>query len=107
MFSIEGNIINVTKGDTAVVNLALDNYKFQEGDRVTLTVKNNINDTVYVLQKIVTEFEEGTAKIMLSSDDTNVEPIKYVYDIQVDLADGRVQTVVTPSTFKVLKGVTD
>ena len=107
MFSIEGNIINVTKGDTAVINLSLDNYKLQEGDRVTLTVKANINDTVYVLQKIVTEFEEGTAKIMLSSSDTNIEPIKYTYDIQVDLADGRIQTVVTPSVFRVLKGVTD
>ena len=107
MFSIEGNIINVTKGDTGVINLALDNYKLQEGDKVTLTVKQNINDSVYVLQKIVTEFEDGTAKIMLSSSDTNIEPIKYVYDIQVDLADGRVQTVVIPSAFKVLKGVTD
>ena len=107
MFSVEGNIINVTKGDTGVINLALDNYKLQEGDKVTLTVKQNINDSVYVLQKIVTEFEEGTAKIMLSSSDTNIEPIKYVYDIQVDLADGRVQTVVIPSIFKVLKGVTD
>ena len=107
MFSVEGNIINVTKGDTGVINLALDNYKLQEGDKVTLTVKQNINDSVYVLQKVVTEFEDGTAKIMLSSSDTNIEPIKYVYDIQVDLADGRVQTVVIPSTFKVLKGVTD
>ena len=107
MFSIEDGYITITKGDTVVITLNLDNYKLAPGDTVTMTVKRNVNNPDFVIQKIVTEFEDGKAKIVLLEEDTNITPGKYKYDVQLDLADGRIDTVITPSVFKIEKGVTD
>ena len=38
--------------------------------------------------------------------DSNLEPGTYWYDIQLNLADGRVDTVVGPAKFKIRGGVT-
>ena len=107
MFSIEGNSITITAGDTGVISLGIENYNFVEGDLVTMTVKSNINDTSYIFQKVVNIFVDNKANIFLLPADTSNLSGKYIYDIQVNLLDGRVQTIVTPSTFRVMKGVTD
>ena len=106
MFNIEGNSITITAGDTGTISLDVEDYNFVEGDIVTMTVKSNINETSYVFQKVVTDFEDNKAKIFLLPTDTNSLSGKYIYDIQVNLTDGRVQTIITPNTFKVVKGVT-
>ena len=40
-------------------------------------------------------------------EDTNIKAGNYIYDIQVSLQDGRVDTIVLPSKFEVLEGVTN
>jgi len=105
MFSIEGNTISLTTGDTAIIELTLDNYKLVEGDSVVFTVKKNISDMRPLIEKTVYSFEDGKAKFMLFSGDTGLTPGKYIYDVQVNLSDGRIDTVIPPSTFKILKGV--
>lgn len=107
MFTIEDNYMTVVKGDTAIFNLEIENYKLEYGDIVYFTVKESIDDKEPpVIRKVVNEFEDGIAKFSLTSDDTNIETGKYYYDIQVSLLDGRVDTVITPSRFKVIGGVT-
>lgn len=108
MFQIKRkNQIEVIAGDTGLLNLSIDNYIFVDGDIVYFTVKKNINDTVYKFQKIVKEFEDNVAIIKISSEDTNLEAGEYLYDIQLSLTDGRVDTVIPPTLFEVIGGVTN
>ena len=108
MFQIKRkNQIEVIAGDTGILNLNIDNYTFVDGDIVYFTVKKDINDTNYKFQKVVKEFEDNVAVIKLSSKDTNLEAGEYLYDIQLSLKDGRVDTVVSPTLFEVVDGVTN
>ena len=107
MFKIlNNNYMLVVKGDTAMFDITLDNYTFTEGDRVYFTVKKRIKDSQYVILKVVDVLEENTARVYLTTEDTNIEPGIYVYDIQVSLTNGIVDTVVLPSKFEILEGVT-
>lgn len=108
MFNIDSNTNKMTiiKKDTASFDVALDNYKLAAGDKVTFTVVDS--DYNVKIQKIVTDFSsEGAATIFLSTADTALDASSYIYDIQVDTQDGRVDTVVGPAKFIVKNGVTD
>lgn len=105
MFSIQNEKIKVIRGDTGIFDLNLSNYILKEGDKVYFTVKANY-DSEALIFKEVTEFEEGKAKFILTSKDTDIDPGTYLYDVQCNLADGRVDTVITPSKFQVLGGIT-
>ena len=108
MFEILGsNHMRIVQGDTAIFDLNISDYNFVEGDVVYFTVKKSIKDKEYTLQKVVTEFNENTAKFKLNKEDTNIRAGNYIYDIQVSLQDGRVDTIVLPSKFEVLEGVTN
>ena len=107
MFEIlKDNYMVVVKGDTAMFDITLDNYTFTEGDRVYFTVKKRIKDSQYVIQRVVDVFEETTARVYLTTEDTNIESGIYIYDIQVSLTNGVVDTIVLPSKFEILEGVT-
>lgn len=106
MFTIENNRIRVIQGDTGIIELELDNHSLIEGDVVYFTVKEDY-DTEVLIFKEITEFENGKAKIVLTSEDTSLKQGTYKYDIQCNLADGRVDTVISPSIFQVLGGITD
>lgn len=107
MFAIYGDEINVTRGDTAIIDVEAENYTFVEGDRVYFTVKRSKNDTESLIQKVVTVFEGNKAKIILLASDTKINKGKYWYDIQFTLTDGRVDTVVPPARFIVGEEVTN
>lgn len=98
--------IKIVKGDTAIFDIATKNYIFKDGDKVYFTVKYSTEDDERVIQKVVTSFHENVAKIILSKEDTNVDVGVYVYDVQLSLLDGRVDTVVPPTKFEVIGGVT-
>ena len=51
MFYLEGNEINITKGDTAIINFELDNHNFVSGDKVYFTVKRSPKDNNYIINK--------------------------------------------------------
>ena len=101
------NRLETYRGDTGILNVNVSGYNFVEGDIVYFTVKKSIKDKEHVIQKVVTEFNENTAKFKLSKEDTNIKAGNYIYDIQVSLQDGRVDTIVLPSKFEVLEGVTN
>ena len=56
--------------------------------------------------KIITEFEGHHFIVSLDKESTNIPPGTYLYDIQLNLADGRVDTIILPTKFTVLGGVT-
>lgn len=108
MFTIdkETNQMTIVMKDTASFDIAFDNYYLVTGDKVTFTVAKEKESQDPLIQKELTEFAGGRARIQLSSDETDLPKGSYYYDIQVDTGDGRVDTVVGPAKFKVLEGVT-
>lgn len=108
MFTIdkETNQMTIVMKDTASFDIAFDNYYLVTGDKVTFTVAKEKESQDPLIQKELTEFAGGIARIQLSSDDTDLPKGSYYYDIQVDTGDGRIDTVVGPAKFKVLEGVT-
>lgn len=107
MFTIDSRKnMKIVKGDTAIFDISLKNYTFVEGDKVYFTVKYSVDDTENVIQKVVTTFNKNKAKIILNKEDTNIDTGTYLYDIQCSFVDGRVDTVVVPTKFEVIGGVT-
>ena len=108
MFTIdkETNQMTIVMKDTASFDIAFGNYYLVTGDKVTFTVAKEKESQDPLIQKVLTEFSGGIARIQLSAEDTDLPKGSYYYDIQVDTGDGRIDTVVGPAKFKVLEGVT-
>lgn len=98
--------VKIVKGDTAIFDITVNNYEFVEGDKIYFTVKINADDTESVIQKVVSVFDENKAKIFLSKEDTNIPVGVYLYDVQCSLTNGVVDTIIPPTRFEVLGGVT-
>ena len=105
-FDNETKKISMIVKDTGSLTLNVENYVLNEGDEVVFTVNKVREDEHPLIQKRVSVFNDGKATIQLSVEDTNVEPGDYLYDIQVNGADGRVDTVVGPAKFKFEGGIT-
>ena len=95
MLLIEGNIITLTRGDSAYIHVELitedcSAYQMQEGDRLRLTVRERADDSHIILM----ETESSTDTILLAPAVTGaVAPGKYSCDIQLETAAGDVYTV--------------
>lgn len=100
------NQITVIQGDTGILDLSLQNYQLKEGDKVYFTVKKDFT-TKSLIFKEVTKFTDGKAKFMFNTKDTTLAIGMYFYDVQCNLADGRVDTIIRPTKFQVLGGITD
>lgn len=107
MFKVTGSEIEITRGDTAVLELELVQpdgtpYEVKSGDEVLLTVKTDIRTKEFVFQK---SFVNSQVKIL----PTDTESLSYgslVYDIQLKTASGDVFTVIGPSKFTICGEVT-
>ena len=108
MFKIEqySNTMTVIKKDTVSFTVSLDNYILSDGDKVTFTVAKKLEQEKPIIQKVVTSFVDGVAIVTLDSIDTDIEIGTYLYDIQIDLASGVIDTIIGPAHFIVEGGVT-
>ena len=108
MFKIEqySNTMTVIKKDTVSFTVSLDNYILSDGDKVTFTVAEKLEQEKPIIQKVITSFVDGVATITLDSIDNNIEIKNYLYDIQIDLASGVIDTIIGPAHFIVEGGVT-
>ena len=105
MLSIDiNNKIKMVRGDTACIEITLDNHKLVPGDQVKFTVKQSMTAQEPSIMKTVTEFtENGTAMIVLLEEDTmNLVAADYLYEIEVRLADGTIDTIITATQFKLI-----
>lgn len=99
--------IYLTRGDTLPIKIQItdkDNnpYILQEGDILYFTVKKSINTSEIIIQK-----QLNTNTFNINHDDTaNLAYGKYLYDVQLTLADGTVWTIIKPSLFEVCGEVT-
>lgn len=110
MFNLDKDTGTITfiKKDTASFTVSLDNHDLSHGDVVLFTVAPSLEMEEPPLQKMITEFnDDGSATINILANDTReMEPGEYLYDVQVNLLDGRVDTFIGPHKFKLLGGVT-
>lgn len=97
--------MSIVAKDTADFVISIDNYLLDEGDRVYFTVNNELEKPEPLIQKEITTFDNHKAIVRLTTQDTDIPVGSYYYDIEVNTADGRVDTVAGPSKFKILGGV--
>lgn len=97
--------MSIVAKDTGDFVISLDNYLLDEGDRVYFTVNSELEKPEPLIQKVITTFEDYKAVVRLTTTDTDIPVGSYYYDVEVNTADGRVDTVMGPSKFKVLGGV--
>ena len=108
---INGTDISMIRGDTEQLTVTCQTEDgelrpFVEGDKVTLTVAFRVGGEV-VLQKTAEAFPDGAAVFAFDHEDTNdLQAMAYRYDVQLDLADGTVKTIVPPSRFTLEGDVT-
>ena len=97
--------MTIVAKDTGDFVISLDNYLLDEGDRVYFTVNSELEKPEPLIQKIITTFDDYKAVVRLTTTDTDIPVGSYYYDVEVNTADGRVDTVMGPSKFKVVGGV--
>ena len=104
-FDKDTNAFSIVAKDTGDIVISFDNYLLDEGDIVYFTVNDGLEKTNPRIQKVINEFVDNKAIIRLTTTDTNIPVGNYYYDVEVNTADGRVDTVLGPAKFKVLGGV--
>jgi hypothetical protein len=104
-FDKDTGVISIVAKDTGDFVISFDDYLLDEGDTVYFTVNDELEKANPRIQKVVNEFTNNKAVIRLTSSDTNIPVGTYYYDVEVNTADGRVDTVLGPAKFKVLGGV--
>lgn len=104
--------ISMIRGDTeSIVVSCTDSHgikkPFLYGDKVYFTVKESVFTDVKLIQKVITDFVDGTAIIEINPEDTKSLKFKtYVYDVQWTKANGVVTTIISPSDFIIESEVT-
>ena len=104
-YNAETNGISMIAKDTGDFVVSLDNYLLGEGDTVYFTVNSELEKETPLISKSITQFTDNKAVIRLTVQDTDLAIGTYYYDIQVNTADGRVDTVLGPAKFKIMGGV--
>ena len=97
--------MSIVAKDTGDFVVSIDNYLLAEGDRVYFTVNDELEKPEPLIQKTIDTFIDNKAVIHLTTEDTDIPVGTYYYDVEVDTADGRVDTVLGPFKFKVMGGV--
>ena len=95
MLMINGTHISLTRGDSARLNLKLNNtdgteYELQDGDKVTLTIKKG----VHASEKLFSvDLEDGSFFIPAGAT-SEWDFGNYVYDVQLSSWGGVVDTLI-------------
>ena len=101
----ETKTIKMIAKDTGDLIIDFDNYLLASGDTVYFTVNNSLEKEEALISKVITDFPQNKAIVRLTAEDTDIPVGNYYYDIQINTADGRVDTVLGPAKFKIMGGV--
>lgn len=104
-YNKDTNAISIVAKDTGDFVISVDNYLLAEGDTVYFTVNVDLEKENPLISKEIREFVDNKAVVRLTTQDTNLAIGTYYYDIQINTADGRVDTVLGPAKFKITGGV--
>ena len=94
MYSITGKRIEMTRGDTVVIEFPMyidgEPYELQDGDTVKFAVKKSPDDVESCIKKTLDGYV-----LTLDPDDTmGLDFGEYFYDVRIIFADGVVQTYI-------------
>lgn len=110
-YRIDGTTIYLTRGDTfeALVEAILPDsegaepYVPVEGDSVRFAMKADYEDEKPL---VVKDIPIDTMRLVLTPEDTKSLPFgRYVYDIQITYADGKVDTFITKGRLRLTEEV--
>ena len=104
-YNKDTNAITMVAKDTGDFVISIDNYLLADGDTVYFTVNTELEKENPLISKGITEFVNNKAVVRLTTRDTDLAVGTYYYDVQVNTADGRVDTVLGPAKFKIVGGV--
>lgn len=106
---INGTTITMTRGDTLRTKLSIfdsagNPYVPCEDDHIRFALKQDYADETPLILK---EIPWDTLMLVLASDDTKIldQPGSYVYDIQITMSDGTVDTFITKAKLKLTEEV--
>lgn len=104
MLEISNNTIRFTRGDTVRLEITVSNpdgtvYKIKDGDLIEFTVKKNTDSEIEIIKK------SGTEIVIEPEETAELDYGIYVYDVQLILSNGDIDTVIPPSEFIVLEEV--
>lgn len=105
IFDKETKAMSIIAKDTGDFVVSIGNYLLADGDKVYFTVNSELEKPEPLIQKMVDTFIDNKAVIRLTTEDTDIPVGNYYYDVEVNTADGRVDTIMGPSKFKVMGGV--
>ena len=105
IYDKDTNAISIVAKDTGDFVVSVNNYLLAEGDTVYFTVNVDLEKENPLISKEIKEFVDNKAVVRLTTQDTNLAIGTYYYDIQINTADGRVDTVLGPAKFKITGGV--
>ena len=102
MLTIKDGVISITRGDTAYLDVTLTTaggtaYTMQEGDTLTLTVRERAE----VACEVLLQSTSTNSTIILTSEQTAALPVGNLsYDIQLTTFAGEIYTVVGATSTK-------
>jgi hypothetical protein len=108
MLYIDGDVISITKGDDAVLEITINRsdgtvYELEPTDTLTLTVREKPCEACPVL--LTSTSAPGSNRIILTGDGTGVIcPGRYSYDVQLNRAEGTRFTVIPDDIEPELRG---
>jgi hypothetical protein len=110
LFDVTNNIITLTRGDYAELDVFLYNqdktpHILIEGETLTLSVKRKITDITPIFQKVLKQGDE-LVFVFLPEDTKNLDFGAYKYDVEFNTADGKPDTIITPHDFIIGEEVT-
>lgn len=105
-YNAETKAITMIAKDTGALVISLKNYLLDTGDVVYFTVNSELEKETPLIKKVINEFTDNKAIVKLTAADTDLAIGNYYYDVQINTADGRVDTVLGPAKFKIAGGVT-
>ena len=99
MVSIKGSTITITKGDTLDLKVEItcldgSSYRPKAGDVIRFALKQRYSDRKPLLVKVI---PNATLNLRLESEETKLLKAggsPYVYDIQITMEDGTVDTFI-------------
>ena len=106
MFSVNGNNITISRGDTGALTVTLTGDVPADGTIALVTVREDINMAAAVWEKRI-EINDGTMVIPILSEDTDIPPMDYYWDIRLLYQNGDIYTPFAPALFRVCEVVGD